>query len=66
VSGGAVAVAGGAIIEVGDAAALRVAMTSPGGTTAAGLAEFERLGLGDLIAAAVAAARDRGRELGAG
>ena len=54
------------LAERGDAAALRVAVTSPGGTTAAGLAEFERLGLGDLVAAAVAAARDRGRELGAG
>ncbi len=54
------------LAERGDAAALRVAVTSPGGTTAAGLGEFERLGLDAVIAAAVVAARDRGRELGAG
>ena len=54
------------LAERGDAAALRVAVTSPGGTTAAGLGEFERLGLNAVIAAAVVAARDRGRELGAG
>lgn len=54
------------LAERGDAAALRIAVTSPGGTTAAGLGEFERLGLDAMIAAAVEAARDRGRELGAG
>jgi pyrroline-5-carboxylate reductase len=54
------------LAERGDAAALRVAVTSPGGTTAAGLGEFERLDLDAVIAAAVVAARDRGRELGAG
>ena len=54
------------LAERGDAAALRVAVTSPGGTTAAGLGQFERLGLDAVIAAAVEAARDRGRELGAG
>jgi pyrroline-5-carboxylate reductase len=54
------------LAERGDAAALRVAVTSPGGTTAAGLGEFERLGLDAVIAAAIEAARDRGRELGAG
>lgn len=54
------------LAERGDAGALRQAVTSPGGTTAAGLAEFARLGLDDLVATAVGAARDRGRELGAG
>ena len=54
------------LAERGDAAALRVAVTSPGGTTAAGLGEFERLDFDAVIAAAVVAARDRGRELGAG
>lgn len=49
-----------------DIAGLRRAVTSPGGTTAAGLASFERDGLGAMVARAVEAARDRGRALSAG
>jgi pyrroline-5-carboxylate reductase len=47
-----------------EAAALRAAVTSPGGTTAAALAEFERAGLAAIVTRAVTAARDRGVELG--
>jgi pyrroline-5-carboxylate reductase len=43
---------------------LREAVTSPGGTTAAAVAALESHGLRTAFAAAVAAARDRGRELG--
>ena len=43
---------------------LREMVTSPGGTTAAGLAVFERKGLEGVIREAVEAARDRGVELG--
>ena len=46
-------------------AALRERVTSKGGTTAAGLAELERGGFRDLIAACVRAACERARELGA-
>lgn len=57
--------AGRTLAETGqDAAALRAAVTSPGGTTAAALAEFERSGLADIVNRAVTAARDRGVELG--
>jgi pyrroline-5-carboxylate reductase len=57
--------AGRALAETGqDPAALRAAVTSPGGTTAAALAEFERSGLADIVTRAVTAARDRGVELG--
>ena len=48
-----------------DAATLREQVTSPNGTTAAALATFEAGGFRDLVLAAMTAARDRGRELGA-
>ena len=44
---------------------LRVQVTSPGGTTAAALAEFEERGLRRIVADAALAAADRSRELGA-
>ncbi|MEM1305230.1 MAG: pyrroline-5-carboxylate reductase [Planctomycetota bacterium] len=47
-------------------AALRDAVTSPAGTTAAGLAELERHGLPWALQAAVAAATQRSRELAEG
>ena len=48
-----------------DAAALRAAVTSPGGTTAAGLAVLSGLpGLSGLLRETVAAAQRRSRELG--
>ena len=43
---------------------LREMVTSPGGTTAAGLASFETKGLQDVITGSVNAARDRSVELG--
>ncbi|MBW2065053.1 MAG: pyrroline-5-carboxylate reductase [Deltaproteobacteria bacterium] len=43
---------------------LRKMVTSPGGTTEAGLAVLERKGLADVIGSAVRAARDKGIELG--
>jgi pyrroline-5-carboxylate reductase len=43
---------------------LREMVTSPGGTTAAGLASFEAKGLQEVITSAVGAARDRSVELG--
>jgi len=39
-------------------------VTSPGGTTEAAIKTFDALGLAKIVAAAVEAARDRGRELG--
>ena len=46
-----------------EAAVLRARVTSPGGTTQAALDVFEAGGLRPLVAAAVAAATARGREL---
>ncbi len=48
-----------------EAAALREQVTSPGGTTAAALSVFDEGDLMGLVARAMRAARDRGRELGA-
>ena len=45
-------------------AALRATVTSPGGTTAAGLRELERGGLRAAVAEAVAAAKTRSEQLG--
>ena len=50
----------------GNPARLREAVTSPGGTTAAGLNVFNEHGLRALVASAVTAAKTRSRELGAG
>ncbi len=46
-------------------AELRAAVTSPGGTTAAGLRELERRGVRAALLDAVTAAADRSREIGA-
>jgi pyrroline-5-carboxylate reductase len=48
----------------GNPAALRAAVTSPGGTTAAGLRELERHGVRAAFLDAVVAAADRAHELG--
>jgi pyrroline-5-carboxylate reductase len=54
------------LVEGGDGpAALRAAVTSPGGTTAAGLRELERHGVRAAFLEAVTAAAERSRELGA-
>ena len=57
----------GALMEVSDdePAELRRKVTSPGGTTAAALAVMEGGGFTSLIGAAVAAATERSKELGA-
>lgn len=53
------------LVEGGSSpAALRAAVTSPGGTTAAGLRELERRGVRAAFLDAVAAAAERSRELG--
>jgi pyrroline-5-carboxylate reductase len=49
-----------------DAATLRTNVTSPGGTTAAGLASFAADDLAGAVERAVRAATERSRELGAG
>ncbi len=52
------------LVETGtEAAVLREQVTSPGGTTAAGLARLAAGGAGDAVRAAVVAARDRATEL---
>jgi pyrroline-5-carboxylate reductase len=54
------------LVEGDDSpAALRTAVTSPGGTTAAGLRELERHGVRAAFLEAVTAAAERSRELGA-
>lgn len=59
--------AGRLLVEAGETPeALRAAVTSPGGTTAAGLRVLEDSGLRAAFAAAVAAATERSRELGQG
>jgi pyrroline-5-carboxylate reductase len=60
-----VAGAGRLLLETGEAPeALRAQVTSPGGTTEAGVAVLEDRGVRDALAAAVAAATARSRELG--
>lgn len=55
------------LLETGmPPARLREMVTSPGGTTAAGLNVFREKGLGNIVAAALAAARNRAEELGKG
>lgn len=52
------------LVETGESAtALRERVTSPGGTTAAGIAALEAAGLPAAMRSAAVAARDRGREL---
>ena len=54
------------LVDSGDSpATLRAAVTSPGGTTAAGLRELERHGVRAAFLDAVTAAAERSRELGA-
>lgn len=50
----------------GDPVALRAMVTSPGGTTAAGVAVLEERGVRDIVVEVVAAAARRSRELAAG
>lgn len=55
------------LVETGETPeALRAAVTSPGGTTAAGLRALEAAGVRSALLEAVAAATARSRELGAG
>jgi pyrroline-5-carboxylate reductase len=60
----ATAVAGAGVPMDTSAAQLRATVTSPGGTTAAGLRELERGGLRAAVANAVAAAKTRSEQLG--
>lgn len=53
------------LADRGDPAALRAMVTSPGGTTAAGIAVLDERGVRDALRAAVAAAARRSRELAA-
>jgi pyrroline-5-carboxylate reductase len=56
----------GAMVSAGagaDLAAMRAAVTSKGGTTAAALARFDELGLPDTVAGAMQAAAQRSHEL---
>jgi pyrroline-5-carboxylate reductase len=53
------------LAERGNPAELRAMVTSPGGTTAAGLRQLEQHGLRAALAEAVMAATERSRELGA-
>jgi pyrroline-5-carboxylate reductase len=56
--------AGTLLVESGrGAAALREAVTSPGGTTAAALDVMRRRDLAGIVIDAIAAATDRGRQL---
>jgi pyrroline-5-carboxylate reductase len=52
------------LVQSGGPAGLRAAVTSPGGTTAAGLRELERGGVRSAFLEAVMAATERSRELG--
>ena len=54
------------LAERGDPAGLRAMVTSPGGTTAAGLQVLEERAVRDAFGAAVQAATRRSRELSAG
>jgi pyrroline-5-carboxylate reductase len=47
-----------------DPAVLRAQVTTPNGTTAAGIAEMEKRGAREALIAAIAAATDRAREIG--
>jgi pyrroline-5-carboxylate reductase len=47
-----------------DPAVLRAQVTTPNGTTAAGIAEMEKRGAREALIAAVAVATERGREIG--
>jgi pyrroline-5-carboxylate reductase len=56
---------GALLADRGDAPQLRAMVTSPGGTTAAGLRVLEANGLRSALIEAVMAATERSRELGA-